>query len=52
MLVCVTKLENDNPPQYECEVHRLKEAWMVQIDPDDEKLEKHEYSASYNLSSN
>ena len=26
------KLDNDDPPQYECEVHGLKEAWMVQIE--------------------
>ena len=33
MLVRVTKLENDDPPQYKkCEVRGLKEAWMVQIE--------------------
>ena len=32
MLVRVTKLENDDPPQYKCQVRSLKEAWVVQIE--------------------
>ena len=28
-VVGVMKLENEDPPQYECEVRGLKEAWMV-----------------------
>ena len=31
-VVGVTKLENEDPPQYECEVRGVKEAWMVQIE--------------------
>ena len=32
MLVQVTKLDNEDPFQYECEVCGLKETWLVQTE--------------------